>query len=118
MDETSLIIGIVGPCKSGKSELKRGLEKLGYHCRQIAQEHSFAPSMWKKIGKPDVLIYLDASYPVTIERSNLNWREKDYREQMERLANAQEHADLFIDTDDLSIEEVRENVLNYLNTIA
>lgn len=117
MDEPGLLIGIVGPCKSGKSELKRGLEDLGFECRQIAQEHSFAPTMWRKIAKPDVLIYLNASYPVTISRSNLNWREKDYQEQMRRLSNARQHADLYLETDDLSIDEVRNKVVQFLKSL-
>lgn len=116
MDEPGPIIGIVGPCKSGKSELKRGLENLGYHCRQIAQEHSFAPQMWQKIAHPDVLIYLSASYPETIKRSNLNWKEKDYQEQMRRLAHARQHADLYLDTDDLSIEQVLQRALEFIES--
>ena len=65
MDEPpskSLLVGIVGPCGSGKSTLVEGLEKHGYECRHIAQEHSYVPDMWQLITQPDILIYLNASF--------------------------------------------------------
>ena len=111
------VIGIVGPCGSGKSTLMAGLKNYGYLCRHIAQEHSYVQSMWQKIAKPDILIYLYASFPVSTSRCHLNWQKKDHDEQIHRLAHAREHADLFIDTDDLSPEQVREKVLAYLKEI-
>jgi uridine kinase len=51
-----LLIGVVGPCGSGKSTLIRGLEKKGYTCRHIAQEHSYVHAMWQIISKPDAFI--------------------------------------------------------------
>ena len=111
------IIGVVGPCGSGKSTLISGLGKNGYSCRHIAQEHSYVPSMWQKIAKPDILIYLYASFPVSTARRQLNWHKKDHDEQIHRLVHAREHADLFIDTDDLSPEQVRQKVLAYLKEI-
>jgi len=108
------LIGIVGPCGSGKSTLVAGLERYGYRCRHIAQEHSYVQAMWQKIAKPDILIYLNASFPVSTTRRQLNWQKKDHDEQMRRLAHAREHANLFLDTDDLSPEQVLQKVLDYL----
>ena len=111
------VIGIVGPCGSGKSTLIAGLEKHGYLCRHIAQEHSYVPAMWQKIARPDILIYLDASFPVSTSRRRLNWQKKDHDEQRQRLAHAREHANLFLATDDLTPEQVLQKVLDYLKEI-
>ncbi len=109
-----LIIGVVGPCAAGKSTIVAKLRELGYQARHIAQEHSYVPAMWQRITNPDVLIFLDASYPVTILRRNLNWSETEYKQQIYRLAHARQHAHLYINTDNLSISQVFERVLDFL----
>ena len=108
------LIGVVGPCGSGKSTLIAGLEKHGYTCRHIAQEHSYVPAMWQIITKPDVLIFLHASFPISTTRRKLNWQPKDYEEQFRRLSHAHEHAHIIIDTDDLTPEQVLQTALDYL----
>lgn len=109
------LIGVVGPCGSGKSTLIAGLEAHGYACRHIAQEHSYVPSMWQVIAKPDILIYLHASYPVSTSRRRLDWQPKDYEEQLRRLAHARAHAQIVIDTDPLTPSQVLQTVLRALN---
>jgi cytidylate kinase len=111
-----ILIGVVGVCASGKSTLVKGLEARGYRTRHIAQEHSYVKDMWKRITNPDLLIYLDVSYPITIQRRNLNWTEADYAEEQRRLVHAREHADLYVNTDPLSIEEVLEQVIRFIVT--
>lgn len=108
-------IGIVGPCKSGKSILREGLENHGYKPKHIAQEHSFSPSMWQKIVNPDILIYLDVSFETTLIRSEMNWTKKEYLKQIQRLKHARQNADFHIGTDDLTQEEVLITVLNFLS---
>jgi len=108
------LVGVVGPCGSGKSTLIARLETHGYRCRHIAQEHSYVPAMWQIISKPDVLIYLGASFPVCPQRRKLNWQEKDHREQLRRLAHAREHAHLIVNTDDLTPEQVMQKALDFL----
>ena len=108
------LIGVVGPCGSGKSTLIAGLEARGYSCRHIAQEHSYVPSMWRVISKPDLLIFLHASFPVSTARRKLNWQEKDYHEQSRRLSHAREHAHIMIDTDDLTPNQVLQKALDFL----
>lgn len=110
------LIGVVGPCGSGKSTLIAGLERYGYTCRHIAQEHSYVQAMWQIISKPDLLIFLQASFPVCTLRRKLVWREKDYEEQSRRLSHAREHAHIIIDTDDLTPEQILAIVLDYLKT--
>ena len=108
------LIGVVGPCGSGKSTLIAGLDARGYSCRHIAQEHSYVPAMWQIITKPDLLIFLHASFPVSTTRRKLNWQEKDYNEQSRRLSHAREHAHIIIDTDDLTPDQVLQQVLDFL----
>ena len=110
------IIGLVGPCKSGKTVLKRGLVSHGYPVKHIAQEHSYVPEMWKRIAKPDILIYLGVSYQATLDRSSLSWSIEEYEEQLRRLAHAHAHADLIIETDGHTPEEILKNVIEYLNS--
>jgi cytidylate kinase len=111
------LIGVVGPCGSGKSTLIRGLEENGYTCRHIAQEHSHVQTMWQKITNPDVLIFLDASFPVSTERRKLTWQKSDHDEQQRRLRHARQHASLLIDTDPLTPEQVLEKTLRYLQSM-
>jgi len=114
MKENPLLIGIVGPCKSGKSILREGLENHGYNPKHIAQEHSYSPSMWQKIVNPDILVYLDVSFETTLIRSKINWTKEEYLKQIQRLNHARRNADFHIDTDDLSQEEVLLTVLKLL----
>ena len=116
MPADRLRVGIVGPCGSGKSTLIAALEARGYTCRHIAQEHSYVKDMWKRISNPDVLIFLDASFPVSTTRRKLNWNESDHAEQLRRLAHAREHADLIVETDSLSPDEIASRVLDFLDS--
>ena len=113
-DRENLIIGVVGPCKAGKTVLKRNLEKHGLTVRHIAQEHSFVQDMWRKIAKPDILIYLAVSYQTTIARSSLSWNQAEYDEQIRRLTHARENADLVIDTDPLTPQQIVTQVIGFL----
>jgi len=108
-------VGIVGPCASGKTTLTTGLKGWGYEARPIAQEHSYVPYMWQRLTNPDILIYLSVSYPLTIERRRLDWTSKEYNEQLHRLRHAREHADLCIDTDHLTPQEVLDQALSFLH---
>ena len=112
----SPLIGVVGPCGAGKTTLIEALDSLGYTTRHIAQEHSYVKDMWQRISNPDVLIFLQASFAVTSQRKGktFHWNEADYEEQQRRLAHAREHANFLIDTDDLSAQEVLDQVLTFI----
>ena len=109
-----LRLGIVGPCSAGKTTLAGGLSRLGYDARAIAQEHSFAPRMWRQITDPDVLVFLDVTFDVAQARRQLNWTPADLAEQHRRLAHARAHCDFYLDTDPLTIEQVQVRVLEVL----
>jgi deoxyadenosine/deoxycytidine kinase len=108
------VIGIVGPCGSGKTTLIKALKRYGLSLRHIAQEHSFVPNMWHRITNPDILIFLDASYPVTVHRRKLDWNQNEYDEEKRRLAHACQYANFYLFTDLLTPEQVAQAVLDFL----
>ena len=111
-------VGIVGPCTSGKSTLIANLRQVQLiELRHIAQEHSYVQTMWQQITHPDWLVFLDVSYPVSMERKKLNWTEAEYKEQQRRLSHARSHADFYVNTDELTPEQVAEKVLAFLKTL-
>jgi len=112
--KSSLLVGVVGVCAAGKSTLINNLKERGINTRHIAQEHSYVKDMWKRITNPDVLVFLDASYPVTLERRQLNWTEADWAEQQRRLEHAREHAHIYINTDAISPEQVSDLVVSFI----
>ena len=114
--DRKLLIGVVGTCGSGKTTLIAGLEREGFRCRHIAQEHSYVPQMWKRITNPDLLIYLNSSFEVSTQRRKLSWNEAEYQEQLRRLDHAHQHADLVIETENLSPAEVLEYALDFVKS--
>ena len=113
---SNLLIGVVGPCASGKSTLIEGLTRQGYRTRHIAQEHSYVKDMWQRLTNPDILIFLDVTYSTTRQRRKLDWTVSDWQEQQRRLSHAKEHANLYLDTEKLSIEEVLDKAVGYIQT--
>ncbi len=114
---SSLRIAIVGPCGAGKSTLARGLRLKGWQARAIAQEHSYVPSMWRRVTKPDLLIYLDASYDTCTRRRRLSWLPQEHAEELKRLAHARQHCDLYVATDGLTADGVTAHVLEQLGSL-
>src|SRR5512145_2437594 len=113
--DTNIRIGLVGACGAGKTTMRQALLEAGYtNVRHIAQEHSYTPSMWQKLVNPEVLIYLHVSYENTVSRRQLNWSQQEYEEQLRRLAHARQHADLIVDTNLLTPQQVLEQILDYL----
>jgi len=116
LSDAGLRIGVVGPCTAGKSTLIQNLKQYGIEARHIAQEHSYVPYMWQRITNPDVLIFLDVSYPVSLLRRKMNWNMQEYEEQQRRLAHARLHCDFYILTDLLNEQEVVGVVMDFLRT--
>jgi deoxyadenosine/deoxycytidine kinase len=109
-------IKVVGPCAAGKSTLTDGLQRLGYDASSAAQDHSYVPDMWQRVNPPDVLIYLD----VTLEeahrrgRCGSGWDQAYLDEEHGRLRHARAHCNFYLATDGLSVAEVRNRVVDFL----
>lgn len=93
------LIAIVGVCAAGKTTLAQALRVQGYNARPVLQEHSYVPTMWQRITKPDILIYLFA------DLETVRWRRHDpdfpawlLAQEFDRLRHARAHADIYIDT--------------------
>lgn len=110
-----LRVAVVGPCASGKSTLVAALREAGYDARHPAQEHSYVKDMWQRLVDPDVLVYLDLSHEAYRERRPKDDAGPEYLAmQRERLSHAREHADLVVETSEMSAEAVRDVVLGAL----
>lgn len=114
----SLKIAVVGACASGKSTLVNALREAGYQVRHVAQEHSYVPHMWQRFTHPDILIYLDVDYDaIMARRPNFNFKPGDLAEQTRRLDHARKNCDLYLDTSRMTVAEVREKTLAFLNAL-
>ncbi|MDW8067519.1 MAG: hypothetical protein RML46_01250 [Anaerolineae bacterium] len=107
-------VGIVGPCGAGKSTLAQVLRERGIAVHEIAQEHSGVPAMWERIARPDRLIYLHVSREVAEQRLERALPPDWWEEITARLAHARAHASLIVETDNLTPDQVAEQVLEFL----
>lgn len=73
--------------------------------------------MWRVIANHDALIYLNASFHSIVARKKFNWQTTDYEEQLRRLTHAREQADLIIETDSLTPNEILQIALNFISTL-
>jgi len=108
-----LKIAIVGVCASGKTTLVAGLKAAGYDAYNVAQEHSCIHDFWNK-HNPDILIMIDASLSAIFKRRKVYWGEDRLVTQHKRLRDAREHADLFLQTDDLDAAQVLARVIQFI----
>lgn len=108
-------IAVVGVCASGKTTLVKGLKDAGYDAYNVAQEHSGIHNFWNK-HHPDILVMIDATLPVIKKRRLVYWDQERLDVQHKRLADAKAHANLFIQTDAYNADEVREQVIDYIET--
>ena len=110
-----LRIALVGPCSSGKSTLGASLKQMGYEVRQVAQEHSYVQNMWQRISKPDLLIYLDVDYETArARRPFIDGGPQRLAEQYQRLQHARQHCHFYLNTNNLTPNQVRQQVLDFL----
>ncbi len=114
-----MLIGIVGPCSSGKSTLAKALRSLDYRVKEIMQEHCSAPDMWLRLSNPDVLIYLDVDQDVAAQREGLSQPSSWWQDEREfRLAHARAHCHIYVDTTLLTPLEVFDKVHAALNNLS
>lgn len=101
------LIKIVGVCGSGKTTLAERLRARGYDARQVSQEHSGVPDLWRRRNPPAALIYLDAGNDTIRQRyPRLDLHDAYLAKERARLAHAKTHADCAIDTSELTKDEV------------
>ncbi len=112
------LIAVVGVCAAGKTTLARALREQGYDARPVLQEHSYVPTMWRRITNPDILIYLAA------DLMTIRWRRRDpefpvwlWEQELDRLRDARAHAHIVIETDSLTPAEVLAQTLVALDAI-
>ncbi|MFH1086922.1 MAG: hypothetical protein V1772_14330 [Chloroflexota bacterium] len=110
-------IAVVGVCAAGKSALVSQLCSLGYDARSCAQEHSYVPDMWRRLSRPQVLIYLDASLEVARQRRHVAYEERYLHGQRTRLAHARAHCHIYVNSDALDEPEVLRQVLEALRAL-
>lgn len=108
-----LIVAVVGVCASGKTSLVKQLQNNGIDAYNVAQEHSGIPRLWRR-RCPDVLVLLDVNLAQARQRRNVPWGEERLTVQRQRLEDARNHADIVIQTDGLTIEEVAQKVVEYI----
>lgn len=97
---------VVGPDAAGKSTLVKQLGRLGYNVRSCAQDHSQVPDMWRRLSKPDFLVFLDARLETIARRRAIDWGQDRLDALQARLADARAHCDLYVPTDALTPDEV------------
>ncbi len=107
---TDFLVGVVGNCASGKTTLVNGLQELGYRAVNIPQEHSVSPRFWRKFNL-DFLVMLSCTLATARQRRSVPWGQERLDQQARKLADARAHCQLYLPTDDLSIAEVREQVI-------
>lgn len=118
LGEGQPVVGIVGPCGAGKSTLVHALRARGIAAREIAQEHSGVPAMWQRVTRPRHLVYLDVSREVAERRLDQRFPPDAWQEMTARLSHARAHADLILETDTLTPDEIAERVLAFLEGTA
>jgi deoxyadenosine/deoxycytidine kinase len=111
-----LNIVVVGPCAAGKTTLVAGLRAQGFaSARLVAQEHSGIRDLWALPDRPQALIYLDAQ-PATMNRrqGRSDWTAEARADLVTRLERARCECDLYLPTDGLTIPQVLEIVVKFL----
>src|SRR5512137_2047929 len=108
-DQLSRVV-VVGPDAAGKTELVWRLRALGYNAHSCAQDHSYVPDMWRRLARPDFLIYLDARLETIARRRAIDWGQERLDTLNARLAHARAHCDLYLPTDDLALSDVVDRV--------
>ena len=108
------LIAVVGPCASGKTSLVRELRSRGYNVRELAQEHSLVPDMWRRFTHAKLLVYLDVSPSVACQRRGMASPPRWWSKVPRRLWLARREADLCILTDSLTPRQILDLTLSFL----
>jgi len=113
-DQRGSVLAVLGPCAAGKTTLVLELRRRGYVAREVAQEHSAVPDLWRKRGHPGPMVFLDVSPEIACNRRGIAVVPSWWSSASSRLEMARRDADLYLCTDELSREQVLSGVLAYL----
>jgi len=110
------IIAVVGVCAAGKTTLVQALTALGMKANAVPQEHSVVRRLWARLHpQANILIVLDARWETTKRRRpTIMYGPERLEEQRRRLVYALEECGLYLPTDDLSIEQVQQRVVDWV----
>jgi hypothetical protein len=109
------VIKVVGVSAAGKSTLVARLRAEGYDARPVSQEHSGVSDLRQQFELAHALIYLDVSLEAQqTRRPDVTWDAAARAEELRRLANAREHADLVLDTTAIPTDTVAALTLAWL----
>jgi thymidylate kinase len=74
--------------------------------------------MWRRFAQPDILIYLDVDHETALQRRpHTTGPSERLVTQRRRLAHARQHCDFYLDTSQMSFQQVRDHVLAFLETL-
>lgn len=117
MTEKLPLIKVVGISASGKSTLVTALRFAGWNARPVSQEHSDVEALWKQFGFPKILIFLDNDLEgQRTRRPDVAWSVENLAQERARLRHAYEHADLRLNTANLTARQVSDIVFAFLQT--
>lgn len=111
-------VAIVGVCAAGKTTLAEGLRASGYRAVTVPQEHSVVRRLWARLHpEVNVLVMLDAQFETTKQRRPaISYGPDRLDEQRRRLADARAACDLYLPTDHITIEQVRQTVIDWVQS--
>jgi energy-coupling factor transporter ATP-binding protein EcfA2 len=116
MTEKLPLIKVVGISASGKSTLVAALRTIGWNARPVSQEHSDVEELWKQFGFPKILIFLDNDLDgQRARRPDVAWSAENLAQERARLQHAYEHADLRLNTANLTAQQVSDLVTAFLS---
>lgn len=109
-------VAVVGVCAAGKTTLVQALTSMGIKSNAVPQEHSVVRRLWLSLHpQTNVLIVLDARWETTkLRRPTIMYGPERLEEQRRRLSHAREECDLYLPTDDLSIDQVQQRVVDWV----
>ncbi len=108
MDKTIMVVGV---CASGKTTVIEALQARGYDARTCSQEHSLNRFLWQR-GQTCFLVVLDCRCLMVEKRRNRKMPITQYQEQKNKLACAQAMANIYLLTDDLTVEDTVKRIID------
>lgn len=107
-------VAVVGVCGSGKSTVVAGLRSRGFDAYDVAQEHSVVAGLWRH-QSPDVLVVLAVDLETVRARRAPDWPGWIYDLQVQRLADARQHASILLSNQDVPAEVTVEKIVQAIS---